>query len=420
MSPGGAGTLGGRTFLFLQGAATPFHRRLALALEGEGARIAKVQFCGGDVLFWRRPATPFRGGIADWPQALGQVLAAQAVTDVVLFGDCRPHHAVAVAEARRRGLRLHLFEEGYLRPGWITCESWGVNGHSDLPQHPAEILALAQALPAPAEALPVPAPFLNRAAWDVLWTAGLMALAPLYPCYRHHALDHPLVEYAGWVTRFVTAPVTVRRARRLMRRLADAAGHYYLHPLQLDTDFQIRVHSPYGSTMDAAREVIASFARYADCAARLVVKLHPLDVRPTRKRRAVAAMAAEHGVADRVDFIDGGDLDQLVDDARGVVVVNSTVGMMALGHGRPVKVLGTAVFDVAGLTFQDGLDRFWADAAPPQPALLDAFRRVVVARTQIPGGFFSRAGLDLAVAGACRRIVEDRVRPLAVRIGAAG
>jgi capsular polysaccharide export protein len=192
-----------------------------------------------------------------------------------------------------------------------------------------------------------------------------------------------------------------------------AGARYHLHPLQLDTDFQIRTHSRYGDTLAAAGEIIASFARHADRDSRLVVKLHPLDFRPQLKRRRIAALAADCGVADRVDFIDGGDLQQLVDGARGVVVVNSTVGLFALERGKPVKALGAAVFDLPGLTFQGGLDRFWADGAPPRPDLLDAFRRVVVARTQIPGGFFSRQGLDLAVAGARRRIVDGDVQPLA-------
>jgi len=402
-----------RTVLILQGPAAPFFRRLAAALEAGGARVLKVNICGGDAVFWRRPAIAFRGRLPEWPGFLAGLIDSERVTDIVLFGDCRPHHVVAVELARRRGLRLHLFEEGYLRPGWITCEPWGVNGHSDLPRRPATILAMAQRPePLPEAAAPVPSYFLHRAVWDVLWTAGLIVLMPLFPHYRHHALDHPLVEYAGWLGRFVRAPWARRRAREVMDRLAGGKGRYYLHALQLDTDFQIRTHSRYRDTLDAAAEIIASFARSADRSARLVVKLHPLDVRPARKRRRIEELAVAHGVADRVDFIDGGDLELLVDGARGVVVVNSTVGQFAMERGRPVKALGTAVFDLPGLTFQGGLDRFWAEGQPPRRDLLEAFRRLVVARTQIRGSFFSLRGIDLAVDGASRRILEDTVRPL--------
>lgn len=400
----------GRVVLVLQGAATPFQRRLAAALEAEGARIVKINICGGDVVFWRRPAIAFRGRFEEWRGFVAGILEREGVTDLVLFGDCRPHHRVAIDLARRRGLRLHLFEEGYLRPGWVTCEAWGVNGHSDLPRNPAAFLAMARAEEPPPAAAPVPSYFLHRAVWDVLWTIGLVALMPAFPHYRHHALDHPLVEYAGWVGRFLRAPLVKRQARRVMRGLAGQ--RYYLHPLQLDTDFQIRTHSPYRDTVAAAEAVIASFARHADPATRLVIKLHPLDFRPVMKRRRIEALAARHGVADRVDFIDGGDLQRLVDAAIGVVVVNSTVGLIALERGRPLQTLGTAVFDLPGLSFQGGLDRFWAEGQPPRPELLEAFRRVVVARTQLRGSFFSLDGIGLAVDGACRRILDGTVVPL--------
>lgn len=408
--PAPAGAARQRVVLVLQGAATPFQRRLAAALEAEGARIVKINICGGDVVFWRRPAIAFRGRFEDWRGFVAGILDREGVTDLVLFGDCRPHHAVAIDLARRRGLKLHLFEEGYLRPGWVTCEAWGVNGHSDLPRGTAAFQALARAAEPAPPAAPVPSFFLHRAVWDVLWTAGLVALMPAFPHYRHHALDHPLVEYAGWLGRFVRAPWVRRRAREVMQGLAGQ--RYYLHPLQLDTDFQIRTHSPYRDTVAAAEEVIASFARQADPGTRLVVKLHPLDFRPVAKRRRIAALAARHGVADRVDFIDGGDLQQLVDGAIGVVVVNSTVGLFALERGKPLQTVGTAVFDLPGLSFQGGLDRFWAEAQPPRGDLLEAFRRVVVARTQIRGSFFSLRGIDLAVDGARRRILDGEVQPL--------
>ena len=31
-----------------------------------------------------------------------------------------------------RGLRIHVFEEGYMRPYWVTYERGGTNGHSRL------------------------------------------------------------------------------------------------------------------------------------------------------------------------------------------------------------------------------------------------------------------------------------------------
>ncbi len=76
--------------------------------------------------------------------------------------------------------------------------------------------------------------------------------------------------------------------------------------------------------------------------------------------------------------------------ARGVVVINSTVGFSALQHGKPVKVMGDALYDLAGMTFQDSLQSFWiaSDTQPPCANLFHRFRTFLVHHTQINGSFY--------------------------------
>jgi hypothetical protein len=73
-----------------------------------------------------------------------------------------------------------------------------------------------------------------------------------------------------------------------------------------------------------------------------------------------------------------------------------------------------------GLTFQGGIDRFWTEGVPPDADLFDAFRRVVVERTQINGDFFSDEGLAAAVAGAVTRLeaaaLEHRLTRISPRL----
>ena len=102
--------------------------------------------------------------------------------------------------------------------------------------------------------------------------------------------------------------------------------------------------------------------------------------------------------------MDGGHLPTLISRSQGVVVVNSTSGLSALHHHRPVAVLGRAIFDVAGLTYQGELDGFWREATPPDPEIYRAFRKVVITRAQVNGSFFTPEGLDLAIAGALERL----------------
>ena len=147
--PGGALVNPGRGFLFLQGMATRFFERLGQALIGRGHAVYRVNFNGGDRAFWRLPgAVDFCGRPEEWPEFLDRLIVERAISDIILFGDCRPLHRAAIRVAEGRALRIHVVEEGYLRPDWITFEEGGVNGHSALPRDPGWYRERARALPA--------------------------------------------------------------------------------------------------------------------------------------------------------------------------------------------------------------------------------------------------------------------------------
>src|SRR5690606_20571120 len=146
----------------------------------------------------------------------------------------------------------------------------------------------------------------------------------------------------------------------------ELRGRYFLVPLQVHCDFQL-AHSDYESIEDFALEVIAAFAAHAPADAHLVLKHHPMD-RPYRDYTALFAReAARRGIADRLHYIHDQHLPSLLDAARGVVVMNSTVGLQALHHGTPVLALGRGVFVMPGLTDQRGLASFFAAPTPPDP-----------------------------------------------------
>ena len=74
------------------------------------------------------------------------------------------------------------------------------------------------------------------------------------------------------------------------------------------------------------------------------------------------------------------------------MVVNSTVGLSALHHNKPTKVLGKAIFDLAGLTYQGQLDDFWCASSSfiVNRGLYEKFINFVILRTQINGNFYRR------------------------------
>jgi len=393
-----------RSFLFLQGLATPFFVKLGREIAARGHSVHRINLCGGDRAFWPRfGAVDFRGRFSEWRNFLGSYLHDTGITDIVVFGDCRPYHRVALDLARSRGIEIHVFEEGYFRPDWITLERQGTNAFSRLPRDPETVAAEVEG---DAGSEPIPQPvsggFSRRIRWEAFNQIATMLLTPVYPHYRRHRSHHPVAELSGWVMRLTKRPFERRFSERVAQYLEGRS--YYLLPLQLESDYQIRRHSPLKSMTEVMELVMESFARNAPAGSALLVKLHPLDNGLVNFRQQAKRIARRLNLRGRVFVIDGGHLPSLLAKSRGVVLVNSTTALSALHHERPVKALGRALFDMPGLTFQGSLDRFWNEGTAPNQELFRAFRRVVLKRAQINGSFFTEAGIALAIEGAVQRI----------------
>jgi len=395
----------GRSVLMLQGAASPFHWELAQALLKRGAQVHKVHVTLAEVPFWPGKATSFRQRLERWPGFVGEFMDQHGITDLVLFGDCRYYHAQAVEAARTRGVRLHLFEEGYLRPNWITLEHQGVNAYSDFPRDPAALLEEADELGPPPRIITYDDQFSLRARWDVSWNFYRLLGGSLYPHYRPHAQLSWFEDYAGWLYKFARKKRIAARDAAALTRLVDSGAPYFVLPLQLDGDFQIRVHSDFRNMTEATEMAFASFARAAPPDAWLMVKRHPFDVGFIDRRKQIERLARRYGFADRVTYIETGDIVPFIAESLGTIVVNSTSATFALSLGVPLMVLGRATYDIPGLAFQGTLDEFWTQGEAPDPDLWWAYRRVLIERTQINGSFYSPAGIAAAVEGSLARML---------------
>lgn len=395
---------GARTVLLLQGLMGPLFRRLGQELIRSGHQVHKINFNGGDRAFWSLPnGIDYRGSAEDWPAFLEQVMRDKGVTDVALFGDCREHHVAATAVCRAMGVPVHVFEEGYIRPDWVTLELGGVNGHSSLPRDPAWYRRTAAALPPVPPHAQVPSSFRRRAAEGFAYNLADVLTRWRYPHWTTHRPWPPLVEGMGWARKLLRRKRREAEARVLLERLATGTDPYFLFPLQLDSDAQIRLHSPFAGIADALRLIIGSFAAHAPAGTRLVVKEHPLDNGVRDWRQVSADMAALFGVEDRVDYLGWGDIVPVTRRAQGMITINSTSGTLALAEGVPVVALGQAIYDIPDLTNQRGLDAFWRNPVAPDAETFAAFVRVLVERCLIPGGFFSRQALDKVVRHAVAR-----------------
>ncbi len=410
MMPSGEGVTRPRVFLFLQGPSSPLFVETARILEKAGGRCIRINLNAGDWISWRcRGASNYRGGFAGWRAYVRQRIEAENVTDLILHGEERPYHQVAIEEARRTGVTANVVEMGYLRPDWVTLERDGLSSNSHFPADPAYILKAASKLPEPDWKRRYNQTFLAEALYDLAYYLPTVFLWFLYPGYRRHGLYHPLMEYAGWLRKLPFRGRRAREAEGVIKDLIAADKRFFVYPLQLQTDFQLRAHSPFHQQQDAIRLILRSFAENAASDAHLVLKLHPLDHGLVDWRAYVDRIGASCGLSARIHLIDGGNLDRLIATSQGMVTVNSTAALSALQAGKPVKVLGAAIYDIDGLSDQGSLDRFWWEPIPPSPELCSAFFRLLAAAVQVRGNFCSREGARAAAAQIAGRLLSRTV-----------
>src|SRR5437773_12294097 len=84
-----------RSFLFLQGPISNFFDQLGRALIARGHRVHRINLHFGDQLFWRLPATHYRGRFEDWRAFIANALEEHEVTDLIVHGDRRLYHVIA-------------------------------------------------------------------------------------------------------------------------------------------------------------------------------------------------------------------------------------------------------------------------------------------------------------------------------------
>ena len=385
-----------RRFLFLQGPHGPFFHGLGRMLCAAGAEVWRVGFNRGDRAFWPEAESfiAYRGTPEDWPEAFRRLIAEKSITDLVLYGDTRPIHAEAVGLAREAGLVVHVFEEGYLRPYWVTYERGGSNGHSRLMQ---TTVAEMQAALAKADMELPDAParwgdMRQHMFWGALYH-GFVALGRrAYRNFRPHRSLTVGQEFLLYLKRFLLMPVHRWERRLATRRIRRGGFPYHLAILQLEHDASFRDHSPFASMTDFLALVIEGFAKGGPPHHHLVFKAHPLEdgrapILPTIRRLAQA-----HGIAGRVHFVRGGKLAQLLNEARSAVTVNSTAGQQALWRGLPLRTFGTAVYAQPEFVSSQPLEDFFAAPARPDTRAYRDYRHFLLETSQVVGGFYSSRG----------------------------
>lgn len=398
---------GSRCILLLQGHPSGFWRCLGNHLDDAGHKVIKVNFCLADRVYWgARAAQTFRGSFSDWPEWVSDLIQCQGVTDILYYADRFPYHVAAQAIARKHGVRCWVLEFGYLRPDWITFEPDGMGAYSRFPKTAAGVRALARKGQEPDRVLRYPYDFVTEAFHEVTFNLTATAGRPFYPLYHDDRYYWPIVEYLSWLPQLMFSRRREKQATELIERMKREKTPFNLVALQLQSDYQIRASGQSPDIRDFLHVLFESFAKNAPDDRRLVIKIHPLDNGLERWFFTVPTLARQFGLKERVEVFKGGDLGECIALSKGVLLVNSTVGIHALRAGVPTYAWGSAVYNVPGLTHQGDLETFWTSPEAVDPRLFADFEKAL-STIQIKGSFYNKAGQVNAALEICNRLEQQ-------------
>lgn len=386
--------------LLLQGPVGGFFRQFGLWLTQQGKTVHKLNLNAGDEAFYPETlpnTSAYTGSYDDFPAHLQHYLTLHDIQAVVCFGDTRPYHLLAKRVAAEQGISFWAFEEGYFRPSFVTLEKTGVNAYSPLPRD-AEffrqqfpLLAQQEYTPPP----PVAGGFKPMAKNAVRYYFHSSRLRRKFPHYIHHRAPN-IGHYINLWTRsaFKRLNYWINDLTFAKHIESGSMGRFFIVPLQVFNDSQVRIHCDFSSVRNFLLHVLDSFANHAPPDTNLIIKHHPMDRGFIDYARDIKKFLKKHPhLKKRVVYVHDVPLPVFLRHGVGMITINSTSGLSALIHNMPVKVLGRAHYDIAGITDQGKLSDFWHRPTPPDAELFHAYRMYHMNRTQIHGSFYSRVSL---------------------------
>jgi len=385
------GKIKDQNILLLQGPVGLFFKKIGKQFLQKGANVYRIGLNAGDELFASHlHYTAYRGKPEAWYDFILHFLKEYKIDKIFIFGDCRYYQSLAVNASDALGIEVFVFEEGYLRPHYITLERHGVNDYSHISRHPKfyKEITLKNI---PQAKYSTPNPICN---WSIVIAYYFIAkvFSFRYPHYRHHRNFSAIQEFFFGIRSLMRKVLYTRRDNKFLPKIKnELSNQYFFVPLQTHNDFQILQHSGYGSIEKFIIEVLESFALYAKKRIYLMFKHHPIDRGRKNYKNFILDQAYILGIEKRVIIVHDLHLPTCLEHAKGTITINSTVGLSSVLKDTPTITLGRAIYNIEGLTNKNiSLDDFWANPQAPDKELAQKFKYYLIHSTQLNGNFFGR------------------------------
>jgi len=382
-----------KSVLFLQGPVGPMFTKLGNWLQKNGTKVHKVVFNGGDVWdarsLYKNHLTLFTLRMMSWPKTFRSLCFSHAVDIVVLFGQSRPCHVPIFDIAKEIGVEVLVFEEGYFRPGFATLELKGVNGNSEtMKRYFWQQSCIDNQLLMPELTNWY---FLKTSCHAALYYLNLFIFRKRFPWYQHHRETSLFFYTKFWLRSVFVKLLKQKGDYEILRSLFIRNKGIFFIPLQVDEDPQLILHGCNFKNTEFIQHVLGSFAKYGHLDDVLLIKQHPMTRGRVGYEKFIKDVSSRLGLGQRVICVWEGDISLILKACIGVLSINSTLGLKALEFGKPVKVMGHAVYDTSGVTSQQALKEFWVKPQKPDPRKARVFLDQLKHLTQIPCSIYANA-----------------------------
>ncbi|EAH6269357.1 capsule biosynthesis protein [Campylobacter coli] len=381
----------GKNVLLLQGPVGTFFHRLAIKMKKNKAKVLKLNFNGGDFFFYPN-GKRCKCDEKDLENFYENFFKEKKIDAIVMYNDCRLIHAKAIKVARKLGIGIWIFEEGYLRPYCITFEKDGVNANSSLPRDKNFYLSCNILTKESIKEIPGGFKFMAFSAF-LYWFFSFL-LAPFFNNKLHHRTLYPF-EFLFWFRSLYRKYLYKFTEKKLNQKIYSLEKKYFLAVLQVYSDTQINHHYKK-SIEEFIEELILSFANHARAKSYLVFKHHPMDRGYRNYSKLINELSQKYHVEGRILYVHDTYLPTLLKNALGCITINSTVGLSAILESCPTKVCGNAFYDFEGLAYPKKLQFFWreAHAYKPNPSLVLNFKNYLLNTNQFNGNFYKNSFLS--------------------------
>lgn len=258
--------------------------------------------------------------MARFYQALEQYIDSKRIELILVHNDLRWYHAIAIDICKRKGIRYLVTEQGLIRPYTTVIDNQGVNANANLDfpvRHSNKPIVDRDDFQ----------PTSYHDSW--LSIAFFALFLSVFTCER--------LAGNSSILRYMHNNYSLSKyVKRIFHKLHKPSGADNLEPLfgsryillllQLETDSQILVHSPFSSNQEIILRVEQQ-AMLLGC--RLAIKRHPLD----RQR---------YHSGEQTVWVNGL-IEPLAKHAQCVVSVNSSSVISVLKTGTPLFLLGDSL-----------------------------------------------------------------------------